>query len=260
MINKLFILAAVGSLFTLTSCLGGDDEPMNTVQSTCSIRSSSSGAVLYLDGGAIVYPTPESVYKLTGTANFGNAKRGIIQFNYADINMTQDANGTVIREAEVFGGNSIPTFDIMSKEEAIAKNVFSADSIFALSRLEEKNIWAYGGYLNVSYNATYYPNGSGGYFVPSLSAVYELDPKNERNINITLVLNKHGKKDGVVAGEGTILNSFDISSLRQHFPPSGFDSIHCNLHYLITEGLTSEVSKTIERSIAVKDLDYPWNK
>lgn len=258
MIKKLFYLTAVCSAFLTTSCLGGDDEPMNTIQSTCSIRSSSGNPVLYLDGGAIVYPTLESVYKLTGTGGFGSAKRAIIQFQYADINMTQDANGTVIKNAEVIGGNAIPTFDIMTKDEAMAKNVLAEDSIFALSDLKEKNIWAYGGYLNVSYNATYYPNGSGGYLIPSISAVYEQDPDNERNLDITLVLNKHGKKDGVVAGEGTILNSFDISSLSHLFPPSGFDSIRCNLHYLIKVGLNDEEQKTITKSIAVKDLLYPW--
>lgn len=255
--KTLFAVTTVSYLL-FTACIGGDEEPMNTMQSPFTIHQTTGGVVLYMDGGSVVYPTQTSVNDITNNKGFGDVKRAVLQFQYDETMVTDNGNNTAtIRNAVLIGGNGIPTFNALTKEEAREKNVLEEDSIFGFNDLTKSNIWFSRGFLTISYNSTYYSNVNGGYHIPTANAIIEADPANQRNIDITLLLNKHTKKGDRAVGNATIINSFDITNFAHLFPSSGFDSISCNVHYKLETGMTEE-EKTVVKNAAVKDFFYPW--
>lgn len=252
-----FVSAALSSIL-LSACIGGgDDDPMSYIYSSFTIKPTSNGVAMYMDGGGIVYPTAESINEITQNKGFGDVKRAFFQIQYDQSLVTDNGDGTgTFKGVKLLSGNSIPTTYAMTREDALSKNVLVEDSIFGCSDIT--NLWVYRGYLNVGYKTTYYAKSGGGYHVPTSNIIIEQDPANVRNLDITFVVNKHSKKGDRAIGEAEIVNSFDITQFSHLFPVSGFDSINYNIHYIIENGLKEENKTIKDKRIAVKDFFYPW--
>ena len=78
--KTLFAVTSVTSLM-FTACIGGDEEPMNTMQSPFTIHQTTGGVTLYMDGGSVVYPTQTSVNDITNNRRCKYCKRNMVKYS-----------------------------------------------------------------------------------------------------------------------------------------------------------------------------------
>lgn len=241
------------SVFLLSSCFG-DDEPESQLTACFTVHNSSNGAVLYMDGGNIIYPSSQSIYDLTSGKGLGDIKRAQFSLTYTDSNVTVDSDNKVtIREAKLISGSQLPLFDIIkSTEIANSKNILENDSIDDINSI---NVWAYRGYFNVMYNSNYIAKSQKA-IAPSLNVIVEPNTMDPRQINVRIVNNMHktDSKD-LTAGNYTFTNSYDITYLQNNENLHGVDSLTLNISI---DKCKVEKYKNFTFKIGYKDLFYPY--
>ena len=249
--NKKLILGVLASCsLALTSCLGeGDKEGQITGYFT--VNTSGGQTVLYMDGGATIYPTPSSVADLTDGKGLSGVERAMFSLTYPEEFFIQKENGYIeIREAKLTNGDVLPVFvPYTSTEAADAKNVTNTDSIQALNSLDQ--VWCYGGYFNVTSTTKYYIQ-DGKAVRPTLSCIMTQSEEDSRVININLLNNLHplNDKKESIGGNAQLLNSFNISKIKDEFMLSGIDSV--------TFVVTSQSVNPITFKSSVKQFNKPF--
>lgn len=229
--KSFFTIIACALISCLASCSLDDAESSTkTISTYFTITGINPNYKLISDGGTIVYPTAESVSTITNTQGFGTHKRAQLYAYFKDENVTTVNGATVIREAELQGGSYLDVTSAITAQQAQDKNITAADSIFAITSMD--NCWLANGYFNTIFSANYSIE-LGNSIAPSahLSAYSPAD-----NILIlSLLYNQHSKKDAST-GSGSFAVSFDISKINV----PGNDSIAVTFQ---GEGFTTSSNK-----------------
>lgn len=253
MTTKSILSLFIGGV-VLTSCIDDNNSTKSSLQSTFTIAHTSNTSVLYNDGGITIYPSAAGLAALSDN-NFKNVKRALLVVSYDEDNVIDNTFPDVtIKDADIIEGTAIPTFNIMQKREAERLNQLDPDSIFAIDNISPMtDIWFYRGYMNISYVSSYYTKDKKS-LVPSMTVIFEQDESDARKGNLTLLLNKHADyRNDAVSGTARIINSIDITSLKNYFPPSGIDSVMFKINYKTSSGETS-----VQMNVSLKDFYYPY--
>lgn len=205
--SSIFSVSAVLCGMLLTSCLSGDGTNKMAGTGIFTVVKEDGGYSLFLDYGGMVRPTQQSVTQLTGKEGFYDGDRVRLSFNYTDDSFVSvPGKGTYINNAELYEGQRIPKFNILTKEEAMAKKVLDKDSIFVFNPYQKLDygtgylIGAYRGYLTAQFNG-YYTIGSDARIYPTLNMVYDAAENTTPDVlKLRMYYNRHSKKDGVTSG------------------------------------------------------------
>lgn len=254
MTNKTIFSLVIGCILFTTSCIEDNKNNKCTLQSTFTIAHTSNTSVLYNDGGITIYPSAAGLAALSDN-NFMNVKRALLLVSYDEDNVIDNTFPNVtIKEADIVEGTAIPTRNVLQKNDAERLNQLDPDSIFAIDNLTPStDIWFYRGYMNISFVTSYYSKNNKN-VIPTMNVIFEQDEKDPRKAGLTLILNKHADyRSDAIVGSARIVNSIDITSLKNYFPPAGIDSVMFNINYRIASGETS-----VERKVSLNDFYYPY--
>lgn len=210
---KMAALLCVAAVAT-TACLSDDESKTVTVNGFFTIQSGALGTCKLLeDGGAVVYPTMESVNALTDNKGFGDHKRAQFYYSYdAATDLTQDEAGNVtIKNAKLGGGQYIETAKVLDRDAVDKINGLATDSIFPVQSFSQ--FWLANGYLNTILKGQY-SSKNGKAIRPSISLFLPEDAINENEVAFTILYNRHSSKNENAAGISDFINSFDISDIK----------------------------------------------
>lgn len=238
-IKTLMLLVAVLSAFALTSC--NDSDSTRYLNGHVTIEGEYPNYTLYFREGYVAKMNPSSVSQMTGGKGF-SAKRAYLTISFVDENVvyeyesgtTDKVKSITINNADLVGGNYITTLNVMPYENAEQKNLTVADSIFSIDKVED--FWIHRQYLNLVVSAPYSVSSS-AYVYPTMNLTYKQSDIKENAITMTLLYNRHTKKD-VSSQTGSFITAYPIGSIVNYVP--GNDSITVTVK---TEGQPDKVTK-----------------
>lgn len=220
MIKKIFLaVLAVMMSSAFVSCIDSADDTGNTasLEAYFTIQHSANNLTLWMDGGAIVYPTAASAAALMKTEGFSTIKRAVLTIQYDKNTLTTNSDGAyIIKDADVPSGQGIVTSNMIELTKAQHQNVFANDSVYAFDNSidNETNVWFYKGFMTVRYMSSFYVHDK-TYIMPTITAVYKKSESDPSTIDVELVLNKHKVvSTDVLAGTSYFVNCFDLTSLQ----------------------------------------------
>jgi hypothetical protein len=211
--QKLYFVALLcATLFGFTSCLSDSDDDDDNKQlfvSYYTITGTYPNYKLIADNNMIVYPTAESVNKLTDNKGFGDHKRAELYAYYTKKDMMTTENGvTVIRNAELYDGAYLIEQKAVTLAEATEAGILEEDSIF---HTKNNNGWLANGYINSVFTAEYYIV-DGKDIKPDVNLCATSTGDNA--VTLTMLYNRHSPKVNVSPYNGTFAYSFDITNIE----------------------------------------------
>lgn len=205
-----FVALLCATLFGFTSCLSDsdDDDDKQLFVSYYTITGTYPNYKLIGDNKMIVYPTVESVNKLTDNKGFGDHKRAQLYAYYTQKDMTTENGATVIRNAELNDGVYLVEQKAVTLAEATEAGILKEDSIFYI---KSNNGWLANGYISSIFTAEY-SIVDGKAIEPDANLCATSTGDNA--VTLTMLYNRHSPKVNVSSYDGTFAYSFDITSLE----------------------------------------------
>lgn len=232
-------LTCVAAL-VFTSCDPGGDDNKRYSQGYFTITGTYPNYKLIEDGGIVVYPSVQSVSKMTNNKGFGDKRRAFFSFSYDEKNITTNNEHATVQDAELISGNYVTEVKPISFETAKDQNLLATDSIFSIRAYT--NCWITNGYLTAIFNApvSYASNYqiSGQFIEPTTNICVENGGISENSITFNMLYNRHSKKDAM-SSEVSLIYSFDIANIN--IP--GSDSINVKLKAEGVKDVTFKVAR-----------------
>lgn len=209
---KLGALLCIAAML-VTSCLKDEKNDTVTFTGFFTITGSMPNYKLIEDGGAVVYPSAESINQLTNNKGFENYKRAQFYGTYdQNLDMTEDEKGNVtIKNAKLLGGQYIETKKVLDVDDAKNTNVLNNDSVFSI--LSFKQCWIANGYINTIINGQYSAK-EGKAIRPTVNLLLGENAVTENTVSLTILYNRHSSKNENAAGTTDFINSFDITDIK----------------------------------------------
>lgn len=240
----LHLLSIIAVCSMLVSCLKNDPVTSTTISGYFTIEGTYPNYTLYMDGGGIIYPTPESVSSITKGKGFGNIHRAGMAIRYDFDQVTEPQPGQkgepIVKNARIEAYQELFERSILSTEAAQEKNILAADSLFDV--VKATKLWYYHNYLNFEVSGFISADqNTRTEIMPSLNLVCHSDSISANRLAFNACYNQHSKKDDWSHfGPYTLHTSYNITNLLRQTP--GNDSINVVLHYTVN-------SKTLSASI-----------
>lgn len=218
--SSIFSVAAVLSGMLLTSCLNGDGTNKTSATGLFTVVKEGSGYSLFLDYGGMIRPTAESVAQLTGKDGFNDGDRLVLSFSYTDDSFVSvPGKGSYINNAELFQGQRIPKYNILSKAEAETRKVLDPDSIFVFNPYQKLDLGSgymmgiYRGYLTAQFNGYFSVESNKGIY-PTLNMVFDQAENTTPDVlKLRMYYNRHSKKDAVSSASDYFYASYPLNML-----------------------------------------------
>lgn len=225
--NHWLAIGTLAATCLFASCIDEEDNKHTGYGYFTITGSLVAGYQLHQDGGGTVIPTTASVSTITNGKGFEGLEieRALLSYSYSDKDISADKK--TIEIAEINGGSSIEVYNPLAKDQAEEKGVLEADSIFDAKSVS--GIWAYRGYITIVNKSQYVLNEKkDNAVIPTFNLVYDPTEQIPDQLNLTLCINEHHKKDVTPSGTSEFTNSFRLSPMLNSIP--GTDSVKVSLN------------------------------
>ena len=213
-----FLLLSALAAVTLSSCLeeGESDNRRGSYGFfTVGQRNPMTNIyTLYCDNGGRIEPTIESVMSMTKSEKGLDAyERLYVEFLYHDTDVTTENDIQVVHNADMQYALVLPTGIAYPPSATVEiEKITDKDSICNITTI--KDLWAYGGYINVGVYGPYYKER------PTMSLY--CDSVNTDFAHLRLCYNRHDSKNSL--GSDTYYSSFRLQFLQPSIP--GNDTVN----------------------------------
>lgn len=219
--------AFVSAFFGMASCGDSETTDNRMFSDFFTVTGSMPNYVLLNDEGVEIHPTSSSVSELTGGKGFTD-KRVFLTGIYEAKNQSEVSGHTVVKNAQLYGGQSIDVKKFITDAEAEATGVLNPDSIFPIMMF--KRIYIANGYMNTIVTASYSAVKGNG-IMPTRTLYIDNAKTANNSVTLKFLYNRHTPKNVDAAGTTDFSNSFDVTGISV----PGSDSIAVNIE---TDGVS----------------------